>query len=238
MTEYLKPTYFLDYENEEVRAFAEKHTDRTNTQLQNAVSLYNAVRDTWYYDPYYLDLRPEGSRASTVMKRRSGHCVSKAIVLAASARYIGIPSRLSFYIVCNHIATERIERFLGTNKLVFHGAAELLLEEKWVKATPAFNTALCHKLNVEVLDFTGLEDSVFQQFDRTGNTFMQYLHEYGAFADVPHDYMISEWKKHYGTVITPELLEKHDFVLDLMKLSAEKESAEKKGAEKEGTAKK
>lgn len=221
MNEYLQPTYFLDFDNEEVRAFAHKHSESAETELEKAKSLYLAVRDGWYYDPYYLDLRREGSKASTIMNRRSGHCVSKAIVLAASARAVGIPSRLSFFIVCNHIATERIERFLGTNKLVFHGATELFLEGKWVKATPAFNAALCHKLNVEVLEFTGLEDSVFQQFDRTGNTFMQYLHEYGAFADVPHEYMISEWKSHYGKVITQELIEKNDYVLDLMTLSGE-----------------
>jgi transglutaminase-like putative cysteine protease len=222
MQEYLQPTYFLDFDHPEVRAFAEKHVEGAQNQIEQAVQLYKAVRDGWYYDPYYLDLRPVGSKASIVMTRRSGHCVSKAILLAASARAVGIPSRLSFFIVCNHIATERIERFLQTNKLVFHGATELFLEGKWVKATPAFNAALCQKMNVDVMEFTGLEDSIFQQFDRTGNTFMQYLHEYGAFADLPHEYMISEWKHHYGNVITQEVLEKHDFVLDLAKMSAEK----------------
>lgn len=219
MTEYLQPTYFLDFDNAEVRAFAEKHVEGAQNRIEQAVLLYKAVRDGWYYDPYYLDLRREGSKASTVMKRGSGHCVSKAILLAASGRAVGIPTRLSFFIVCNHVATERIERYLQTNKLVFHGATELFLEGKWVKATPAFNTSLCKKMNVEVLEFTGLEDSIFQQFDRSGNVFMQYLHEYGSFADMPLETMIEELLTHYGSVISRDVLEKHGFVLDLAKMS-------------------
>jgi transglutaminase-like putative cysteine protease len=220
MTEYLQPTYFLDFDTPEVRAFAEKNVEGAQNQVEQAVQLYNAVRDGWFYDPYYLDLRPEGSKASTVLKRPSGHCVNKAVLLAASGRAVGIPTRLSFFIVRNHIATERIERYLQTNKLVFHGATELFLEGKWVKATPAFNKALCQKLNVEPLEFIGTEDSIFQQFDRSGNVFMEYLHEYGSFADMPLETMVEELLHHYSAVISREVVEKHGFVLDLGKMSA------------------
>ena len=197
MNEYLKPTEFLDFDKREVREFAERHSDKNKTATENAVSLYYAVRDGFTYNPYTLDLRREGLQASNLLTRKSGYCIEKAILLAASARAVGVPSRLSFYNVKNHIATERIEQILGTNVLVFHGAAELFLDGKWLKTTPAFNRRLCEKLNVAPLEFDGTADSIFQQFDESGATFMDYLHEYGAFADFPYELALSEMRRHY-----------------------------------------
>lgn len=217
MTEYLKPTYFLDFEHPLVQDFTQKHTRGAETPREKAVRLYYAVRDGFIYNPYQLDLRREGLQASNLAARASGYCVEKSVLLAATCRAVGIPSRLSFFNVCNHIATERIEQVLGTNVLVFHGATELFLEGKWVKATPAFNAALCEKLNVETLEFTGLEDSIFQQFDRTGSAYMSYLHEYGAFEDMPYDTFLGELRKHYGTLVTEETLQSCGYVLNLLK---------------------
>ena len=183
MNEYLKPTEFLDFDNAAVQEFAKRNSDANKSATENAVSLYYAVRDGFTYNPYTLDLRRTGLWASDLVKRKSGYCIEKAILLAASARFVGVPSRLSFYTVKNHIATERIEKILGTNVLVFHGAAELFLGGRWLKTTPAFNKRLCEKLNVAALEFDGTSDSIFQQFDETGAVFMDYLHEYGDFAD-------------------------------------------------------
>jgi transglutaminase-like putative cysteine protease len=117
--------------------------------------------------------------------------------LASVARFVGIPSRLFFGNVRNHIATEKLEAILQTNLLVFHGSTELFLEGKWVKATPAFNKTLCEKLGVKPLEFNGMEDSLFQQYNNNGTQFMEYLDEYGSFEDMPFDLFITEIKKHY-----------------------------------------
>jgi hypothetical protein len=200
MQEYLKSTDFLDSDSDSVREFAEKYTVSETSDLEKAVALYYAVRDGFSYNPYILDLRLESMRASSLLKRKDGNCVEKSIILAASARAVGIASRLSFYIVTNHIATERIERILGTRNLVFHGAAEMFLEGKWVKATPAFNRQLCDFLKVQPLEFNGLEDSMFQQYDDAGRVYMEYLHEYGAYSDMPYDQMLSEFVAHYPRI--------------------------------------
>ena len=109
----------------------------------------------------------------------------------------GIPARLHFANVRNHIGTEELERILGTDLLVFHGYTELFLEGRWVAATPAFNKELCEHLGVAPLEFDGREDSIFQQFDNAGGQFMEYVHDYGAFATIPYALMIGEWRKHY-----------------------------------------
>jgi transglutaminase-like putative cysteine protease len=135
--------------------------------------------------------------------------------LAASARAVGVPSRLSFYNVKNHIATERIEKILGTNVLVFHGAAELFLGGRWLKTTPAFNRRLCEKLNVAPLEFDGTSDSIFQQFDESGAVFMDYLHEYGDFADFPYELALSEMRKNYPHIFGSEKYTRVPLVYEL-----------------------
>jgi transglutaminase-like putative cysteine protease len=142
--------------------------------------------------------------ASSLIKRNYGYCIEKANLLGACARVFKIPSRLGFAKVKNHLGADRFKKILRTDVFVFHGFTELYLNKKWVKATPAFNKELCNKLNVAPLEFDGKNDSIFQEYNREGGKFMEYLHDYGTFADIPYDLFISELKLHY-----PHMFEKH-----------------------------
>lgn len=221
--QYMQPTFFLDADHPDITRYAEKHTNGVNDEHEKARRLYYAVRDDFWYSPYLLDFRPNGLKSSSFLNRepKSGHCLNKAMLLATTARAVGIPSRLSFYHVRNHLATERLEQLIGTNLLVFHTAAELLLGNRWVKATPAFNKALCTKLGVAPLEFDGVQDSIFQQYDGRGNRFMEYEYSYGDFPDLPFELMVQELKKYYGHIVTDEQLERHNYVLDLETLLQE-----------------
>lgn len=205
---YLQPAKYINSDSEEVIQFTQKIVENTMDPVEKAVKLYYAVRDGFNYNPYNLDLSSEAMKASSLLKRNYGYCVEKACLLAACARVAGIPSRLGFARVRNHIATEKLEEILKTNVLVFHGFTELFLEGKWVKATPAFNKSLCEKLNVESLEFDGRTDSIFQSYNKEGNQFMEYLHDYGNFEDVPYELFISELIKHY-----PHLFEENKWNL-------------------------
>ena len=217
MENYLNPTYFLDFDNREVGEFVQKNSSPGQTDKENAVQLYYAVRDGFKYNPYVLDLRKTGPKASSLLKKRSGYCVEKAVLLAASGRAVGIPSRLSFYIVANHIATEKIERILKTNQLVFHGAAEFYLDGRWLKVTPAFDARLCRRLGVAGLDFDGEADAIFQQYDENGNVFMEYLHDYGSFDDMPYELALKELKEHYPHIFDRKEYLADDLLYDLAK---------------------
>ena len=214
MKEYLQPTEFLNFDDESVREFAMGNSAGATTEKEKAVKLYYAVRDGFQYNPNILDLRREGLKASDLLKRNRGYCVEKAVLLAASARAVGVPSRLSFYIVRNHIATDKLEKLLQKNYLVFHGAAEMFLDGKWLKTTPAFNKKLCDFLKVEPLEFDGETDSIFQEFDKSGNVFMKYLHDYGAFADLPYQLYLDELKKHYPHIFEDEKYTKGNLIYD------------------------
>ena len=213
MEEFLKSTDFLDWERPSVLRFAREKAG-SGSAAEKAAALYYAVRDGFQYDPYVLDLRREGLRASTLLTRSRGYCVEKAVLLAASARAVGIPSRLSFYIVRNHIATGRLEKLLKTNYLVFHGAAEMYLDGGWVKATPAFNRQLCDVLGVAPLEFDGSGDSIFQEYDHAGGRFMEYVHDYGAFADLPYQLYLDELGRHYAHIFDEGAYSKGDLVFD------------------------
>jgi transglutaminase-like putative cysteine protease len=200
LTPFLEPNFFVDSDHPEVVAWAERHGAPGAAPIDNAVRLYYSIRDAFRYNPWKVHPSREAFRASSVLvgdRREGGHCIDKANLLAACARHLGIPSRLHFANVRNHIGTEELERKLGTDLLVFHGYAELLLDGCWVAATPAFNRELCELLGVAPLEFDGRADSVFQQYDREGGRFMEYVHDYGSFPDIPFDLMIGEWKRYY-----------------------------------------
>lgn len=194
---YLRPNRYVDSDHPDVVAFARRH-DRKDAKA-SAVALFYTVRDGWRYNPYRIALEPEGYRASEVLARspeRGGHCIDKALLLAAAARALGIPSRLHFANVRNHVGTARLESFLGTDLLVFHGYTELFLDGRWVATTPAFNRELCERLGVAPLEWDGEQHAIFQEYDRD-TRFMEYVEDHGSHAEIPFDAMVAAWRRHY-----------------------------------------
>jgi len=186
MTEYLAPGRFIDSAHPAVSAFAKKHA-RGNGERERAVSLYYGVRDEIRYNPF-LDFRDrEVFRASAVLEAGQGFCVGKASLLAACARAARIEARVGFADVKNHLTTPRLAETMGSDLFVYHGYTEMRIDGKWVKATPAFNLALCTRFRVKPLEFDGREDSIFHPFDQDDRRHMEYLRDRGVYADVPVD---------------------------------------------------
>jgi transglutaminase-like putative cysteine protease len=184
MNEYLRPGRFVDSAHPAVKAFSEKHAVGSNPR-EKAISLYYAVRDTIRYNPFQNFMVDDTYRGSVCLERGVGWCVPKAALLAACARAAGIPARVGFADVKNHLTTPELTEKMGTDLFVFHGYAELMLDGKWVKATPAFNLTLCTKFRVKPLEFDGVTDSIFHPFDEDNRRHMEYVSERGSFADVP-----------------------------------------------------
>lgn len=193
----LRPTPCLDADHPRIRAFAEDACGGETDPVARAVRLYHAVRDGLRYDPYGLDLSVAGLQASAVLARGRGWCVAKAGVLAASARAAGIPARLGFADVRNHLATPRLLELMGTDVFYYHGYTELAPEGRWVKATPAFNVELCRKFGVPPLEFDGRTDSIFHPFDGGGRRHMEYLRDHGARDDMPVEELREAMARHY-----------------------------------------
>ena len=184
MKEFLAPGRYVDSDHPAVTGFAREQVKGAGDQAR-AVSLYYAVRDGIRYNPFLDFSRDEAFRGSACLETGEGFCVGKAALLAACARAVGIPARVGFADVKNHLTTPRLAERMGTDLFVYHGFTELWLEGRWVKATPAFNLELCRKFRVKPLEFDGRADSIFHPFDADDRRHMEYLRERGSFADVP-----------------------------------------------------
>ena len=194
---HLAATDAIDSQHPAVQAFVRQH-DRGASQRERAVALVHAVRDAFRYDPYRIDLSPHGMRASTVIAGGYGWCVPKATLLAAVARAAGIPARLGFADVRNHLSTERMRETMKTDLFIWHGYTELWLEGAWRKATPAFNLSLCQKFGLLPLDFDGVHDSIYHPFDEAGNRHMEYVNDRGTFDDLPLVRIVADFHRVYG----------------------------------------
>jgi len=197
--DYITPTPIIDSDNERVVETAEKAVkDSDGSEVSKVVSLYYAVRDGIWYDPYLPFCRPEHFRASHILELGRAFCIGKAALLCALGRACGIPSRVGFADVRNHLATRELVEFLGSDIFVFHGYTEFYVNGKWVKATPAFNIELCRKHNVAPLEFNGRQDSVFHPYNQDKQLFMEYLNDRGTYADVPVDEIVAAMQATYG----------------------------------------
>ena len=165
--------------------------------LDRAVRLYYAVRDEIRYDPYTSELSVEGLCARRTLELGRGWCVSKAILLAAACRAQGIPARLGFADVRNHLSTEKMRQRMQTDVFYWHGYTSIHLDGRWVKATPAFNVELCRKFGLHPLEFDGAEDSIYHPFDLSGNRHMEYVDYRGEFAEPPIEAIAATFREHY-----------------------------------------
>jgi len=192
----LRPTGLIDSDHPAVMAFAARHGHGSDDRSR-AVALYYAVRDGFRYDPYRIDLSPHGMKASTVLDNGYGWCVPKATLLAAACRAIGIPARVGFADVRNHLSTERMRQVMQTDIFYWHGYADILLGGTWHKATPAFNVELCERFDLLPLEFDGTADSLYHPFDRHGHRHMEYVNQRGSFDDVPLAQITADFARLY-----------------------------------------
>lgn len=184
----LAPTALIDSDHPGVIAFAQRAAQAAGPdadERQRAVALYLAVRDGFRYDPYRVNLAPEGMRASSVLAQGHGWCVPKAALMAAAARALGLPARVGYADVRNHLSTERLRQALQTDLFIWHGYTELWLDGAWVKCTPAFNIELCERFGLLPLDWDGRSDSLYHPYDRVGRRHMEYVNQRGSFDEVP-----------------------------------------------------
>lgn len=186
---YSAPGEFVDSDHPDVVAWA---TDIVRTSgavgdTDKAIALYYRVRDDIRYDPWAQAERREDYRASAILRRDRSWCIPKAVLLCAGSRAVGVPCRLGYADVRNHLASEKLTAQMGTDLFVFHGFVEFHLDGRWVKATPAFNLELCTRFGVKPLEFDGSEDSIYHPFDVEGRRHMEYVHARGSYTDLPFD---------------------------------------------------
>jgi len=206
LQQYLTPTRYLDSNHPEIQRYALETVNQASSDQDKAVALYYAVRDHFRYNPYALMNGDDTFVASNVLAAEEGFCVPKAILLAALGRAVGIPTRLGFADVRNHLTSPKLKEMMKTDIFAFHGNTGFFINQQWVKCTPAFNLSLCEKANIKPLEFNGKEDSLFHPLDNTGQKHMEYLRDRGDHADFPKDEMMQAFAEVYGNLLaSPDL---------------------------------
>jgi len=196
---YLAPTWFVDSDAPAVVDYARDAVGGATDSVEQVVALFRRVRDGIWYDPFVVSADPVAYRASTVAASSANWCVPKAVLLTAAARALGVPARLGFADVRNHLQTPCLrERMGGIDEFVYHGYADLLLGGRWVKATPAFNAELCARFGVPPIDFDGRTDALLHPFTADGSAYMTYGRDRGVHADLPLDDLLAAFRATYG----------------------------------------
>ena len=203
MQTYLRPGRFIDSDHPRVIEFAERYRGASREPRSQVVALYLAVRDEIRYNPYAFSLDAQTLKASHALLAGESYCVPKAILLAACARHCGIPARIGLADVRNHLSTPRLLELLRSEVFAMHGYTELYLDGRWVKATPAFNEALCRVFKVAPLAFDDTCDSVFHPYNEQGERYMEYLQDHGQFEDLPEQLFFGHLRHCYPHLFEP-----------------------------------
>jgi transglutaminase-like putative cysteine protease len=203
LDDFLRPGVYVDSDHPAIVQFSREACAGESDAVGKALRLYYVVRDPIIYTPYFDFQSEDTYRASSCLERGSGFCVAKAALLAAAARAAGIPARVGYADVKNHLCTPKLRALMGTDVFYFHSYAELYLRGKWVKATPAFDRTLCDRFGVRTLEFDGLEDSLMHPYNRSGRRHMEYLRDRGPQFDVPVSEIMETFAREYPGLTKP-----------------------------------
>jgi transglutaminase-like putative cysteine protease len=197
---YTDPAEYIDSDHPAVQQFAEAAVRADASVREKASVLYKTVRDGIRYNPYVSMRVAETFRASSVLAAGQGYCVGKAALYAAVCRVHGIPARVGFADVKNHLTTDKLRASMGTDIFTWHGFTEVYVDGAWRKATPTFNDTLCAKVGVAPLDFDGHTDALLHPFDGAGRAYMQYVNDRGTYHDVPAKFLMREMARDYANM--------------------------------------
>ncbi len=200
-------TWFLDHDSDAVQRFvdealAAEGIDRTAPPSELATALFRAVRDRLRYDPYSMSTEPADYRASSIAESSSSWCVPKSVLLTAAARSVGIPARLGYADVRNHLSSEKLTAAMGTDVFYWHGYSELQIDDRWFKVSSAFNAELCERVGVAVLEFDGTDDALMHPYDGEGNRYMEYIAQRGSYDDLPLEELLADFRRLYPTMVS------------------------------------
>jgi acyl-coenzyme A thioesterase PaaI-like protein len=159
---------------------------------ERAVSLFlrarrrkTAVRDGFRYDPYRIDLSPTACAPAPCWPTATAGACPRPRCWPRACRAAGHPGARG---LCRRAqppqhrahAPDHEDRPLRLARLHRHLAGRRLGQ-----GHAGLQPELCERFGLLPLDFDGRSDSIYHPFDKAGNRHMEYVHQRGAFDDVP-----------------------------------------------------
>lgn len=195
---YLEPTQFIDSEHPEIMTLVTQLTQNQMTTKEKLVNIFNYVRDKCHYNMYCTSANPDDYIASKILSKKQGYCVQKAILLTALGRALGVPSRLVIAAIKNHKAPQGVIKIMQNDIFFPHAYNQFWVNNHWVSAAATFDQSICKNINVPAVEFNGETDAVLPSYDLDGKPFVEYIDNYGYFADFPFYWIINLLPQYYG----------------------------------------
>ena len=197
MERYLNCTETIDCDSEAIKKQARIVTEGLTTDKEKAVALYYFVRDEIKHNPYAPAASAEDHRTSLTLERGNGQCQHKSALLVALYRAVGIPARMGYVDIRDHLLSDKFRQMVGgDNLLIQHGYVELYIDGKWLHVSPAYDLATCDKGGFVPVDFDGTSDAKDSPLNKEGNPHIEHVKDHGNFDDYPWDFIESyrrEW---------------------------------------------
>ncbi len=201
MERYLNCTEIIDCDTKSVKDKAQELTKGRQTDRERAVALYYFVRDEIRHNAYAPLYDPGLYKASAVLEAGNGFCQQKSVLLVALARAVGIPARLGFVDVHDHLLSDSFRRMIGgVNTFPFHGFAELYIDGRWIHASPAYDLKTCCRKRFVPVDFDGINHAKDSPYDQDGKPHIEHLKYHGPYEDFPWD-EISNYYKEWAALL-------------------------------------
>ena len=189
---YLRTTETVDFDTESVRKKAEEVTRGLETDREKAVALFYFVRDEIKHNPYAPSQYLEEHKASVILERGNGHCQHKSLLLVALSRAVGIPARLGYLDILDHLLSYKFRSMVGGgNLLIQHGYAELYIDGRWVHASTAYDLETCTKNGFVPVEFNGMDDAKDSRYNKQGKPHIEHVKDHGQYEDFPWDEIVN-----------------------------------------------
>lgn len=143
--EFLKPSYYCDFNNEKIIRFVKKNTQNITTKEEKVIYLFNYIKDNFKYSFGDWNLK-----ASEVIDKKIGMCTTKSNLLVACLRSLNIPAG---FVIMRINARDIFEKFTKINFLKnristnsIHMYVKLFLNNKWISIDPSLDNSLLRGL--------------------------------------------------------------------------------------------
>jgi transglutaminase-like putative cysteine protease len=189
-SEFLAPAPGVQSDHPQVISLAKKIIAGQTRDEDKARALFDYVRDTVRYSVYVPFEDMEDYLALNTLERGLGFCVQKSSLLCALARAVGIPSRLGFADIKNHLLPDHLDKMIPDKILYLHCFIEWQIDGRWIKSTPSFDQKLTQERGWRLVPFSPDNDALLPATDQAGRPHVEYIGHRGWRSGVPLDEFI------------------------------------------------
>jgi len=187
----LQSDEIIDHSQNDIISIVSSLTEEINDYWDTVKRLFEFVRDKIIFDFAPEIEGPEDWQASTILKKGSGFCHQKAILLAAFLRASELPAALVFQEVIDHvILNSRYKKLLPGGRLPLHALVAVNINDKWYRLDATLDADLCSSKGYRLTKVVSGEEALLPELTLKGNPHFTIDSELGYFESYPEEFRI------------------------------------------------